>query len=44
MKIGLCRMFPALHPESAGAADARLLRLVDVWQLAHPPPEGGELQ
>jgi hypothetical protein len=44
MVIGLCRMFPALHPESALRADARLLRMADVWHLAHPPQEGGELQ
>lgn len=43
MIIGLCRMFPALDPEAARRADAQLLRMVDVYRLAHPP-EGGEQQ
>lgn len=42
MIIGLCQMFPGLDPGAAYQADARLLRLVHVYRLAHPDPEGGE--
>lgn len=42
MVIGLCRAFPALTPAQALKADAGLLRLLDVYRLGHPEPEGGE--
>lgn len=41
--MGLCQRFgPGVLPSQVLAEDAALLRLLDVYDLGHREPEGGE--